>query len=314
MTDTAPDDLKDWSLHCFCLGARQTPHNIVCADGNGRLLLLAQNGIDRSALDQADFAALETRLILLETFGLVERNRNTIRTTFPILGPDQTNVLRQAARALAEHHADRFIELAEVARADLSAEGLAGSAEATIFGHALDGLAWHHLAAQQRLPDTALSLDRPFWNGAFWASYPRPTESGGTNELPTENASLVMVWVDANVDALNAIAADPATARALQALQPDALSLTIGTHAVPVLGGTLAGPACAAIGRLAAGAIIEGVDDLAGQFPEIAPQTLTVIFGHDLIWAVAEVLRARSGFRPLAEVSPHEAIFVRPRA
>ncbi|WP_125795948.1 hypothetical protein [Amycolatopsis sp. WAC 01376] len=45
-----PDDLAKWGLHCFCLGARSTPHHIVRMDDNGRLLFRARLGVSRTEL------------------------------------------------------------------------------------------------------------------------------------------------------------------------------------------------------------------------------------------------------------------------
>ena len=62
--DTAPDDLAAWSLHCFCITARRTPHGVVRLDRNGRLLHAARHGISRGALREQGLLVAEVAWLL----------------------------------------------------------------------------------------------------------------------------------------------------------------------------------------------------------------------------------------------------------
>ena len=73
--DTVPDDLADWSLHCFCIAARRTPHAVIRLDSNGRLLLAASRGIALSELRERGLLVADSQLLLLREFGLVALER-----------------------------------------------------------------------------------------------------------------------------------------------------------------------------------------------------------------------------------------------
>src|SRR5207237_1206478 len=62
---------------------------------------------------------------------------------------------------------------------------------------------------RRAVPETALTLERPDWRGAFWALWPPRHASAGTNELRTDSARLVMTWTPATARAFDAIAQDP---------------------------------------------------------------------------------------------------------
>lgn len=309
MNEGEPDDLRAWSLHCFCLGARSTPHRIIAADGNGRLLLMARHGIVRQ--DLSEFEALETRLALLAAYDLVRIEGEIVRAAFPILGIEESRHLDKCAGNLADRHIDKAEAFARTIAADLAGVGLARSREAMIFGHVLDGLTWTVLAKMDALPDTGLSIDHPYWNGAFWARYPRPAETGGTNEVHAGNATLVMVWVDANAAALSAIGAAPATWQALKALPVGAKSMELLGMRIPVVSDEAPPGSGEGLARLAAECILEGTRELESVLANIDPKIRTVIFGHDLIWALAERLHERGVLRHLRDILPAEAVFAR---
>ncbi|WP_189489016.1 hypothetical protein [Asticcacaulis endophyticus] len=75
-----------------------------------------------------------------------------------------------------------------------------------MFGHALDGLFWDRLRDRGALPKTTLTLEEPFWRGAYWAVFPKRTGTVGTNHLIEARATLVMTWSDAVTNRLNAYA------------------------------------------------------------------------------------------------------------
>lgn len=305
-----PDDLALWELHAWCLGAVQPPGPIVRRGGNGRLLHAARNGIGRHAID-------EDRIADLQRVHLVTRAGDTIRTAFPVIGPRASTPLRRHARTLAEKCLPHLLDPAARIRDRLAAEGLAGHAFAVVFGHALDGLMWTLLATRDAIPDTRLTPDRPFWNGTSWAIWPRRIDPAGVNEATFPGMTLVMVWTPRTEQHLKAFARQPGLEAALQSitsgappLVPD--SLLINDHGrprIPVIRPrdplhqqslALASPVAEAL-LTELLPQIEGID---------SPRDTRVIFGHELIWELADLLRDAGLFVP-TEDDPINDLFLR---
>lgn len=329
--DTAPDDLAAWSLHCFCVTARRTPHAVIRLDGNGRLLLAARGGIARGALREQGLLLADSQLVLLRDHGLVETDGEQVRTTFPILDPLTMTALRaalrdEAARLVAGWDAD----LAAIHRL-LFDRNLRGHAFAIVFGYVLDGMLWTLLRYRRAVPDTTLTLDQPYWRGAFWALWPPRQASAGSNELRTESARLVMTWTPATAAALAHVAGDPAlaadvlscgtrVARGAAEIQSAQLqgSGPGDRWRVPAIRTGVDGPLAQAGGRivlaieasLASLGSAGGLDAVLRAAGVADPKVATVILAHELIWEIAELLVAeRKVERPAVatEASPATA-------
>lgn len=302
-----PADLGEWSLHCFCLEARSTPHGVVRADDNGRLLLAARDPTTIGRLRASGIACTESQLRLLEIYGLIRRAGDDVQASFPILDADSTRQLRGRLGAIAGATRKQLNAAAETIVLCLREDGLDGGAFAVIFGHALDGLFWDELRWRDMLPATGLSLEHPFWRGAFWASYPKRQFAAGTNEERVEGAALVMVWTDETAAALAALARTRSTRPWIEALaaapgDPLLQRRPGGRRPIPVL---RAGEA----DRLsrACGALAEQVARLVPELPACAEllrdtgvvadaREAAVIIGHEIIWAVADRMMADDVF------------------
>jgi hypothetical protein len=282
-----PHDLAQWSLHCFCLGAKETPHRVV--RDNGVLLHRLIGGAPSAEVD-------EEQLALLERYGLVRRDGELIRTSFPTLGTMASRLLRQRARSEAVTVVREIADRVREVNQDLAAAGFAGHAHAVVFGHVLDGLTWGAVRTIVALPDTRLCAERPLWNGAFWATYPKPQRAGGTNELRGRHAVLVMVWEDHNLGALRRIAAAAEVGTALDRLDSDASELVLAGMRLPVLGPATPTPlanACHDIATTVARRLV-GQPGLATELERVgaglSAVELPVVFGHEFIWAVRDQL------------------------
>jgi hypothetical protein len=304
----APDDLKHWGLHCFCLGARMTPHGLVRQ--HGKLLFAAGTGVPISDVPAADLARLEGAHLL-------ERDGERVRTAFPMIGPEATDVLRRRAETVAGELLARVrtdaLQVVEV----LGQEGFGDHAQAILFGHVLDGLAWDAVRRRIELPDTTLTPERTDWNGLFWALYPKLENAAGTNELTRGTASLVMVWNDRNADALRAIAALPETAVVLDGVTGAELSVVIGGDAVPVINPVtrswLTEP-CDRIAEMVASRMVGEKDllaALAGHGVHLTASELCLVFGHELIWAMAAAIGAGELFDPPPLAATASFMFIR---
>ncbi|MFC0009501.1 hypothetical protein [Devosia nitrariae] len=285
-----------------------TPHAEVRA--HGRLLLAALPGVPVRSVAHSDLARLEATRLLVRT-------GDSVRPAFPILGPEPTDVLRRRAGAVA-------LELVEDMRAGAQAvvdalrdEGFGAHGQAILFGHVLDGLAWNAVRVKADLPETTLTAERPDWNGLFWASYPKADYAGGTNELTCGRASLVMVWDEANADALRAIAAAPQTEIVLKGVSGSSRRTELLGAELPVVGAT-AGlwieDQCARLAEIIADRMA-GETDLLARLADfdvhLTKAELNVIFGHEMIWATAKAMIASGLFTPPPAGAVGPAMFVR---
>jgi hypothetical protein len=307
---SGPADLAQWGLHCYCPTARRTPQAVIAEGSNGRLLYAARDGVDRQGLRAAGLTPSDDQLATLVEFGLLRVLDGQFRTAFPVLDNADTMLLRQRLRPIGEALAARLTPQVRELGEELRRQGLAGSSYAVVFGHALDGLLWDHIAATGALPDTTLSADRPWWNGAFWAVYPPREDAAGTNFVDCGAATLVMVWTGATLDRLDALAAAPGLRRAVLGLlsndpaahtgeiadgtgRPWRLRLPDGRSAVPILG--IDGRTDRIADRLAeqVATAVTGAEVRAATARVPGDEAVaTVIVAHELIWHITEALIA----------------------
>ncbi|MBL0935034.1 MAG: hypothetical protein IBJ07_09800 [Rhizobiaceae bacterium] len=286
-----PDDLALWELHAWCLGALQPPGPLVRRSDNGRLLHAARHGIDRHAID-------EDRIADLQRMHLLARAGDTIRTAFPVIGQQASAPLRRNARALAEKLLPHLLDPAARIRDRLAAEGLAGHTFVIVFGHALDGLMWTLLAARKAIPDTRLTPDRPYWNGTFWAIWPPRTDPAGVNEAPFPGMTLVMVWTPRTEERLKAISRSPDLETTLHAIASGAPPPVTHPHLLDDQGRPRlpiirpADPLHQQSFALASSVAEALLTDPLPSIETVAdPRDARIIFGHELIWELADLLR-----------------------
>ena len=213
-------------------------------------------------------------------------------------------------------------ELAAIHRM-LSDRNLRYHALAIVFGYVLDGMLWTLLRYRRAVPETALTLEQPYWRGAFWALWPPRQASAGTNELRTTSARLVMTWTPATAAALAHLAHDPALAadlaicgtRTTQGAGESRPCICKGRHGerwrVPAIRTNVDGPLAQAGGRmvLAIEASLASLGESAGLNATLRAagvddsKVATVIVAHELIWEIAELLVAeRKVERPAVAV------------
>lgn len=302
-----PHDLAQWSLHCFCLGAKETPHRAV--RDNGVLLYRLIGGVPSAKV-------AEEQLAQLERYSLVRRDGQVVRTSFPTLGTVASQLLRRRARSEAGAVVREIAGRVREVDRELAALGFAGHAHAIVFGHVLDGLTWDVVRTIARLPDTGLSAERPLWNGVFWATYPKPERTGGTNELRGQRGVLVMVWENHNLEALRRFAAAAEVRAALDRLDSDATELVLAGIHLPVLGRATPArlvDACRDIATTVARRLVGQpglATDLGRLGVRLSAAELPVVFGHEFIWAVRDQLLEVGALAPPSDDLAH-AMFVR---
>ncbi|GIF45889.1 hypothetical protein DFJ67_5324 [Asanoa ferruginea] len=261
-----PPDLARWGLHCYCPEALSTPHAVVAEGSNGRLLHATRGGgASRAALRARGLDPTEAAVARLREFDLLAVEGGLLRTTFPVLGSAETTPLRARLRSVGASLAAGIAAPVAGLCAALADLGLADSAYAIVFGHALDGLLWDRLARAGRTPDTALCATRPWWNGVFWAVYPPRPAAAGTNFTRTDDGTLVRVWTATTADA-------PALRRPVIPVVGDGGELDrLAGSVADQVAEALTGPAIAAL----------PIDDA---------RVATVVVAHELIWDITDAL------------------------
>lgn len=284
-----PADLARWGLHAFALGARSTPHSVVAMDDNGALLYHAREGITFVQLEARGITASQSQLALLQAYGLVTVDGDRVTTAFPVVGPEVLDPLRPRIRQLAADLVPQIGSAVAAISAELRRRGHAGGDYTVVFGHAVDGLLWDRLRVHGLAPTTELSIERPYWNGAFWAIYPPITGAAGVNEHRGTEATLVMVWTDATSSALwdlarseagRALVNDPTAQNDIPVLAADE-SDALHRHSVSIAD-TIAQKLQA---DRQAQALLDAIPD-AGRHENV------LILAHELIWEIMEALVA----------------------
>ncbi|OLT43085.1 hypothetical protein BJF85_03105 [Saccharomonospora sp. CUA-673] len=293
-----PSDLTEWGLHAFALGARSTPHGIVALDDNGALLYAARDGATLSELEANGIAPSQSQLKLLQVYDLIEVDDDRVTTAFPVVGPDIFDPLRPRIRQLATDLTHKVSAEVRAIREELRRRGHHGHDYAVVFGHAVDGLLWDRLRATDMVPDTGLSLDRPLWNGAFWAIYPPIPAGAGVNEISGEAGTLVMVWTESTRHALQEVALsetarqllkDPTAQIEIPVLVPD-MSDMLHVHSVTIAE-TIAETLTTETQAQA----------LFAAIPNASAHERTLIVVHELIWALTQELVSAGYLQPLAD-------------
>ncbi|WP_125787770.1 hypothetical protein [Amycolatopsis sp. WAC 01375] len=297
-----PDDLAKWGLHCFCLGARSTPHHVVRMDDNGRLLFHARLGVSRTELRELGFDPLDSQIALLRAYRLISVEGDRLVTTFPVLGSEQTAGLRTRTARLADAIVPGIANDVSALTDVLVGQGLAHCAYGVLFGYVIDGLVWDRLRVEGLLPSMELSIERPYWNGAFWAVHPSREGAMGTNEVEEAGVRLTMVWTEPTVRALNRLAEAESLRQSLRSVSrgdlPRESVVTEDGQAWTLVDGS-GRPTIPVIGRRDADPVHEIGLRIAEKIVSVLPGDLRevglVVATHELIWDLMAVLEA-AGF------------------
>ncbi len=293
----APPDLARWGLHAFALGARRTPHGVVAMDDNGPLLYHARRGVTREGLAERGITPSTSQLALLQAFDLIAVDGDLITTSFPVVEPALLSHLRPKIYDLAVSLVPAISDDISSIASALAERGHVGHDYAVVFGHALDGLLWDRLTAAGLAPTTELSVERPFWNGVFWAIYPARPASAGVNELPGTSGTLVMVWTPATFAALDELS----RSAAVQAMLAEPSRQTT----IPVVAtddNDLIHRKSQGIATTIADAFTPGgqAQELLDAIPDADRQQSVVIVAHELIWDIMEALTTAGRLEPPA--------------
>lgn len=222
----------------------------------------------------------------------------TFCPNFPILGPDRILPVRNAMAALAARIVENCATEMRALLTGLDEDGRTDSVPALVLGHVMDRLLWSRVANALSIPDTALTRERPEWNGVFWAIWPPVDGAIGTNEAIAHGWRLSLIWCEANTVRLKALQHAewlPGMLAALSGAPPPREAVAAGLMEAD-------GRPCFPVLRPNAD-LTNGLERLADQvadiilgardmllIPGLAAPEAHVIALHELIWAMPEAL------------------------
>jgi hypothetical protein len=274
-----PRDLKNFGLICFCTSKVSTPHALVNAGNNGRVLMLARGGVTARQLARQGAPASPAQLRKLQDWGLLTRKGQRYTTAFPILGSAEMAALRSRLRPLADRVAHQIGPDLRAVRAELRARHQSASEEAVLFAYILDGLTWRQLESAGGLPSQEIDAAHPYWNGTFWAVYPRQISMPGTNSASFGNVEVRMMWTDPVLPWFQRLTGPPPGAVTVDERHNDPIYL----H-----------------GQKVADRIATAVTaaKLADVIPSAGPRQRVLIATHELIWMVLDRANRDLGIVP----------------
>ncbi|HEV8151024.1 MAG TPA: hypothetical protein VGP61_12630, partial [Gemmatimonadales bacterium] len=101
-----------------------------------------------------------------------------------------------------------------------TAAGDSSAGYAVVFSYVLDGLVWEELWPDTALVSTDITLEKPYWNGAFWAVSPKRTRAPGTNSYRIDDsATVTLTWTDGTLKLLGPLQRKPNLAALVHAIR-----------------------------------------------------------------------------------------------
>jgi hypothetical protein len=308
-----PAPWRDYDLNQFITMSRGSPSSILGLDDNGRLVLAAAGGIAEAELLGVEGAS-DSQLTLLETWQLLDRDGDTLRTSFPILDAAGTRHLRAATRAAAVPLADAIAADVEHLRDELNRRGRADNAYSILFSYVLDGLTWDLWEATGTIPVRELSVEHPFWAGEVWAVTPARSGLVGTNRVSDERGALNITWSYAALPSMVPFVADFVSVEALfehfadrrdvvspevrAVFEPHGLFDERGSLTIPIVEAHVGDPVYDLAIRIATTLTAEapGALDLPGlrqRFGFDSDAQALIVAYHELMWDTLEALVRR---------------------
>ena len=191
-------------------------------------------------------------------------------TSIPVLGPEQIGKLRAEMRRVANGLVPVVVPDVQAIAAELDRRKLHDHLYAVVFSFVLDGLTWDALDSAHAVADVAITADHPFWDGVFWAVYPKRESTPGTNSARADSLRLLMTW----------------TERVLQPIASLRASLDLHHARIPVIHKRASDSIYTAGKRIA--------DRIAAAIVRYdTAQRAHVIDTHELIWEMLDALTAR---------------------
>ncbi len=320
---------KEYEFNQYITSTALAPSNILRLDSNGDIALAARTETTRARLKTLGIPFSESQIALLKTFRLLEEKEDTLRTSFPILGPKETQQLRQQVAAIAPALARRLEPQVRELQNELSRTGRERNAYSIIFSYVLDGLVWDEFAKRQMVHRREITVESPLWSGEVWALYPPRVFSAGTNSMCDQGVCLKVTWTkDAIPQMLPFVADIPRLERMLddyrkggivkdertrQVFGPFDLFDESGRLTIPVIDEKMSNDLYRSASAIAVGvatqvAVLLNLGGLAHEFEFSDNEQALVIAYHELMWDVMDQLEQRGlATKPTAFAAPKRA-------
>jgi hypothetical protein len=117
----------------------------------------------------------------LDACGLLEINGQILRTSIPVLGPEELQKIRQKLKQEAYKLGPIITPEIQNLVKLLNSQGYSDNTYSIVFSYLLDGMVWNHFEKQNLMPVYKITPERPFWDGTFYAVYPARIDRPGTN-------------------------------------------------------------------------------------------------------------------------------------
>jgi hypothetical protein len=189
-----PTQLSDFRIVQYISQQGYSPISITRLDNNGDILLACRSGKTKEQLLETGVKITESQIRLLEIYRLLSIKNNVLKTAIPILGPRQTNKLRQHSKEVSENLVHiikpNVIELIH----DLENIGREQNAYSILFAYIFDGMSWSEFKSKGLIKSTKIDVKHPFWAGEVYAFYPDRSFTSGTNTWSEGPYALKINW------------------------------------------------------------------------------------------------------------------------
>ena len=196
-----PSDITQYEFLRYSGGQEYfSPDKIVKLDNNWDILLSCLGGKTRKELKENGVDFSESQLMLMKAMGFLnfikDSNTEKITTILPILGFSEKQSLIQKMKDVVSDIEPELRDDIKVFKEALEEEGYGDYLFSILFSAVVDGIIWFPLRAQGFVKEFKLSLDRPLYDGVFWAYYPKRNFRCGTNIALGKDVYVVLNWSD----------------------------------------------------------------------------------------------------------------------
>lgn len=196
-----PSDVTKYEFLRYSGGQEYfSPDKIVKSDNNWEILLSCLEGETRRGLKENGVNFSESQLMLLKAMGFLDfiedSNTEKITTTLPILGFSEKQSLIQKVKNIVSDIEPRLRDDIKMLKETLEEKGYGDYLFSILFSAVVDGIVWFPLRAQGFVKEFKLSLERPLYDGVYWAYYPKRNFRCGTNIALGNEVFIVLNWSD----------------------------------------------------------------------------------------------------------------------
>lgn len=289
--------LSEWDITAFCSYNSYHPYNYLKADNNWEILCALRTEHLLSELQSMGVNYSQSQVMLLHIGGFLKYKEKRWVTTMPIFDKKETDSIRNFSKQIAERLYYKMENNYRSFLKELSEKGYEDNSFSLMFSYLLDGKAWNKISPEkQELGNYAT------WTGVIWAMYaPRQHQKIGTNGY----GALRLNWTDSlahhpnnqiMLDFQNEFIKNRKVTdvKLIEQLYPLGVVDQSGKITIPIIIETEINE-FNTICDIIIEKLASAVEDNLEQFMKIADiqnkELSTVIFYHELIWDLMELLQ-----------------------